>query len=221
MTPTHPFVAVEGLDGAGKTTLRKGLFRLWEDLYGTTPLCLLTTNHLSADRVPAIVDGKFRPTSANANAYLAAVVDDKRACLERLVRPHRLARPVLADRWLLSELAFFAVVHGIDPATTHEVVARAIDEAPDLTIVLDLPATEALARTHERGADATRPDWDSHDVQARVHAVYDTIATTPERFPLLGTVVRLDARADRAELLLAAWTTLQTSGLLPDSTTVG
>ncbi|OPC76493.1 dTMP kinase [Embleya scabrispora] len=213
--PVHPFLVVEGLDGAGKTTLRKALFRLFEDLYGTTPLSLLTTNHLEPALVPTLVDGKFHPTPANRDAYLTAVAEDKHTCLHRLVHPHRRIRPILADRWLLSELAFFAVVHDLDPADTHRTLARTLDTAPDLTLVLDLPAHHAHTRARRRGTDTLRRDWDTPEVQARVHAAYDTIASTPERFPLLGTVVRIDARREPAELLHTAWDTLRLHGLLP------
>lgn len=220
MTRRHPFVAVEGLDGTGKTTLCKGLFHLWRDLYRTAPLCLLTTNHLSAGQVHTLIEGKFRPTPQNRDAYLAAIADDKRLTLEHLVRPHLPVRPVLADRWLLSELAFFAVKHGMDLTDTYRAVTEGIatggiGDGPDVTVVLDLGVADSVRRARGRPGDPTRPDWDTHDVQARVHEVYAEVSAGPGTFPLLGEVIRLDARVGRAEVLLAVWNALTERDLLP------
>jgi dTMP kinase len=98
-----PFIVVEGLDGTGKTTLRKGLFRLFEGLYRITPLAVLTTNFLDASAAADLVEGKYRPTTTNRDRYLAALAADKHATATRLIGTSLPSRPVIADRWLLSE----------------------------------------------------------------------------------------------------------------------
>ncbi|WP_034088326.1 dTMP kinase [Streptacidiphilus albus] len=211
----YPFIAVEGLDGTGKTTLRKGLFRLWQGLFRTTPLCVLTTNFLAPDEAGAIVEGKYRPSAENGAAYLAAIVADKKNTLDQLVRPQRTARPVIADRWLLSEMAFFAVKHGAKSAETYQALAAGLSEGPDVTLVLELPAADSMDRAKDRSGDAVRPDWDVHHVQAAVQKVYAEVTGAPESFPLLGTVVRLDAGLPAAQVLAAAWNTLEHLGLMP------
>ncbi|MEV6723589.1 dTMP kinase [Streptomyces xanthochromogenes] len=215
MNNRYPFIVIEGLDGTGKTTLRKGLFRLWEGLYGVTPLCVLTTNFLAADQAAAIVTGKYQPNAGNRDAYLSAIAADKRATLERLVLPQRQVRPVIADRWLLSELAFFAVKHGMRVSETYETLARQLTVAPDLTIVLDLETDASMSRAQARQGDAVRADWDVHHVQSRVRETYEAVITKPDEFPLLGDVVRLDARRPRSEMLLAAWDVLRERQLVP------
>ncbi|MGW7459034.1 dTMP kinase [Streptomyces sp. NPDC054797] len=211
----HPFIVIEGLDGTGKTTLRKGLFRLWEGLCGMTPLCTLTTNFLAPGAAPDIIAGKYQPTSANRDAYLAAIVADKGATLERLVLPQLAERPVVSDRWLLSELAFFQVKHGMKPAETYRLLAPSVAHAPHLTFVLDLSPIDSLQRAHARSGDAVRADWDVEHVQSRVREVYTAVLSDPGAFPLLGEVVRLDAARPRAEVLLSAWDALRERGLLP------
>src|SRR5262245_41432409 len=101
----YPFIVVEGLDGTGKTTLRKGLFRLFEGLFCITPLAVLTTNFLNAAVSLDLVEGKYQPTPENRDRYLAALTADKQATADRLIAPSLPTRPVIADRWLLSELA--------------------------------------------------------------------------------------------------------------------
>ncbi|MDT0395098.1 MULTISPECIES: dTMP kinase [Streptomyces] len=218
MNDRYPFIVIEGLDGTGKTTLRKGLFRLWEGLYGVTPLCVLTTNFLAVDQAAAIVTGKYQPNAGNRDAYLSAIAADKRATLERLVLPQRPARPVIADRWLLSELAFFAVKHDMKVSKTYEALATRLTAAPDLTLVLDLETDASMSRAHARQGDAVRADWDVHNVQSRVRETYESVVTKPDGFPLLGDVVRLDARRPRCEVLLAAWDVLRERHLVPSLT---
>lgn len=215
MNHRYPFIVIEGLDGTGKTTLRKALFRLWEGLYGVTPLCVLTTNFLAPEAAPDIIGGKYQPNADNRDSYLSAIAADKSATLSRLVLPHLPIRPVIADRWLLSEMAFFAVKHGMKAAETYERLAPELTATPDLTLVLDLETKVSMHRAQSRQGDAVRADWDVHDVQAHVREVYAAVTTVPDTFPRLGRVTRLDARRTRSEVLMSAWDALQDSGLVP------
>jgi dTMP kinase len=211
----HPFVVIEGLDGTGKTTLRKGLFRLFEGLYQVTPLAVLTTNFLDAGVAFDLVDGKYQPSPENQKPYLAALAADKRATSSRLIGPSLVMRPVIADRWLLSELAFFAVKHDLTPNETYAALATAETAVPDLTFVLDIEPETAMQRAAARSGDATRADWDVLGIQAKVRAVYHDVIGSPALFPALGDVVLLDASHDRADLLYSAWQALHQRGLVP------
>ncbi|CAL9411072.1 dTMP kinase [Streptomyces sp. enrichment culture] len=211
-----PFIVVEGLDGTGKTTLRRGLFRLFEGLFGVTPLAVLTTNFLDAAVALDLVEGKYQPTPENRDRYLAALAADKQATADRLIAPSLQARPVIADRWLLSELVFFAVKHGRAPKETYAQLTGQLHLVPDLTFVLDITPETAMERAAGRSGDATRPDWDVMEVQARVREVYQSVADTPGAFPALGRVIRINTVQDRATVLHAAWEALAQHGLLPD-----
>ncbi|WP_031036409.1 dTMP kinase [Streptomyces sp. NRRL F-5650] len=212
----YPFIVVEGLDGTGKTTLRKGLFRLFEGLFRVTPLAVLTTNFLNPDVALDLVEGKYQPTGENRDRYLAALAADKKATAERLITPCLPARPVIADRWLLSELAFFMVKHDRAPKETYAQLTEQLNLVPDLTLVLDITPEIAMERAADRSGDATRPDWDVMEVQARVREVYQSVADAPAAFPALGKVTRINAAQDRATVLHTAWKALAQRGLLPD-----
>ncbi|MFK0120129.1 dTMP kinase [Streptomyces sp. NPDC090994] len=212
----YPFIVVEGLDGTGKTTLRKGLFRLFEGLFRITPLAVLTTNFLDAAVALDLVEGKYQPTEENRDRYLAALAADKQATADRLIAPGLPTRPVIADRWLLSELAFFAVKHDRAPKETYARLTEQLRLVPDLTLVLDITPETAMERAADRPGDATRPDWDVMEVQARVREVYQSVVGTPGVFPALGEVVRINAAQDRATVLHTAWKALDQHGLLPD-----
>ncbi|MFD7866013.1 dTMP kinase [Streptomyces sp. NPDC059783] len=212
----YPFIVVEGLDGTGKTTLRKGLFRLFEGLFRVTPLAVLTTNFLDPDVALDLVEGKYQPTVENRDRYLAALAADKQATADRLIAPCLPARPVIADRWLLSELAFFMVKHDRAPKETYAQLTERLRLVPDLTFVLDITPETAMERAADRSGDATRPDWDVMGIQSRVREVYQSVAGAPAAFPALGKVVRIDAAQDRATVLHTAWQALAQYSLLPD-----
>jgi len=210
-----PFLVVEGTDGTGKTTTRKGLFRILRDLYGVTPLTVLTTNHLDSTVVGDLVEGKYSPSPTNRDRYLHALRADKVATLERLVLPALEHRPVIADRWLLSELVFFAVKHDQPPETTYRALADGLPIAPDLTVLLDLDPAESMRRAGSRSGDATRPDWDVLDVQQRVRATYKAIVEAGPEWSALGPITVIDASATPAEVLHRAWFAIDAHGLLP------
>ncbi|MFF4863497.1 thymidylate kinase [Streptomyces sp. NPDC001231] len=211
----YPFIVVEGLDGTGKTTLRKGLFRLFEGLYQVTPLAVLTTNFLDPAVALDLVEGKYQPIPENQDRYLAALAADKQATSGRLIAPALPARPVIADRWLLSELAFFAVKHNRTPKETYARLTEQLHLVPDLTLVLDITPEAAMERAAARSGDATRPDWDVLEIQAKVREIYQSVASAA--FPALGPVVRINAAQDRATVLHTAWQALDEYGLLPNS----
>ncbi|MDT0453757.1 dTMP kinase [Streptomyces hesseae] len=211
-----PFIVVEGLDGSGKTTLRKGLFRLFEHLYGVTPLAVLTTNWLAPEAAPDLVEGKYRPAPENRDRYLAALRADKQASVTRLIVPSLAARPVIADRWLISELAFFAVKHDQPPMETYAKLADAIDVTPSLTIVLETATEQSMARAAGRtGGEDVRKDWDVIDVQARVREAIAEILSCPSAFPKIGPTARIDASQERAAVLRDAWDALAGHNLTP------
>ncbi|MET7718547.1 thymidylate kinase [Streptomyces sp. NPDC005407] len=212
----YPFIAVEGLDGTGKTTLRKGLFRLYEGLYRVTPLAVLTTNFLVPDVAVDLVVGKYQPTPGNQDRYLAALAADKQATAHQLIGPSLPVRPVIADRWLLSELAFFAVKHTRSPKDTYAALTEHLGLVPDLSLVLDITPEAAMERAAARSGDATRPDWDVLTVQAKVRDIYQSVTDAPAAFPALGPVVRINAAQDRAAVLRTAWQAIEEYGLLPD-----
>lgn len=202
---TFPFIIIEGLDGTGKTTLRKGLYRMWRGLEHHTPLCLLTTNYLDWTVGRQLVAGKYSPEPANRDDYLAALSADKRTTVERLIRPALAHRPVIADRWLVSEMTFFAIKHSRSPLETYQRLSAAIEVPATITFLLETDVEASMARAGGREGDAVRADWDVTDVQKRVKGVYQEILNDSVSYPLLGRVVSLDSTQDRATVLHAAW----------------
>lgn len=205
----YPFIAIEGVDGTGKTTLRKSLFQLLDSAYSATPLAVLTINFLDDRVAAAIVAGKYQPTADNRAAFESALRADKRRTTAGVIEPSLPVRPVIADRWLATDLTFFAVKHGIAPAESYGRLADDEVACPDLTLVLELGTEFSMARASGRPGESTRADWDVLDVQTRLAAAYADIMTAAPDLPALGRqVVRLDASRSRAELLYDAWSAI-------------
>lgn len=143
------FIVFEGIDGSGKSEnceraaaylsekTRKSVFLTREPSDGTAGKKI--RRMLKTDHDPA----------ANAEKYLQLYAKDRKDHLKREIVPAlKRGETVVCDRYKLSTMAF-QQVQGIAPEKI-EKMHRGMP-APDLTIVLDLPAEKALERTERRG----------------------------------------------------------------------
>ena len=187
-----PLVTIEGLDGAGKTTLAAGLAeRLPEAVLLREP-----GGVAASERVRELVKDPALRVGARAEALLYAAA---RAQLveERLAPELEAGRLVLLDRFVDSSLAY----QGAGRELGIEAV-RAINEfatgglQPALTLLLRIDPAEGRARQAGRGEDADRLEREGDPFFARIAAAYDELAAAePERFRIL------DARRPPAELI--------------------
>ncbi|MCX7898860.1 MAG: dTMP kinase [Methylocystis sp.] len=155
---TGRFITFEGGEGVGKSTQ---LARL-ADYLQSLGFEVVTTREPGgtprAERLrSALLDGRITALGSlgEAAAFAAARIDH----VDRLIAPAlRRGAWVLCDRFTDSTRAYQGARGGVDPATLAllERVAAG-DIRPDLTIILDLPASEGLARARSR-AGAYRAD---------------------------------------------------------------
>jgi dTMP kinase len=114
---------------------------------------------------------------------------------------------VLCDRFADSTRAYQGFGRGVDLAVIDELNAVATGgRQPDLTVLLDLPPEEGLARATETGDRFGREDEAFHE---RVRAGYRTLAAQePERWLVVDAAqtpdMVLDAIWPRVESLLAS-----------------
>jgi dTMP kinase len=163
-------IAVEGIDGSGKTThsrlLAETLGAQWTAEPGATPLGRALRQ--------LVLDPDLPPVSERAEALLVAA--DRAEHVATVIEP-ALARGqwVVTDRFSASTIAYQGYGRGLDLTELRSLVqwaARGVE--PDLTVLLDLPVEVAHARF--RSARPDRLEGLDPDFHERVHAGYLSLA---------------------------------------------
>ena len=187
-----PLITVEGIDGAGKTTLVEGLAAA---LPGAIALREPGGVELS-ERIRALVKDPGLAVSARSEALLYAAA---RAQLvdERLRPLLDSGATVLLDRFTDSSLAYQGAGRGLGIEWV-----RAINDvgvAPYRTLLLRIAPAAARARLAGRGEAADRLELAGAEFFERVADAYDELAAAePDRIAVL------DAARPREDVLAQA-----------------
>jgi len=192
-------VTIEGIDGAGKSTLCGALAERLDAVLLREPGGV----ELS-ERIRALVKDPGLAVSPRAEALLFAAA--RAQLVEERVRPLLDAgRLVLLDRFVDSSLAY----QGAGRALGVEAV-RAINDfgtgglTPDRTLLLRLDPAVARERADSRGETVDRLEADGDDFFAAIARAYDALAAAePARWRVL------DAARAPAELLSDAVAALE------------
>jgi dTMP kinase len=177
-----PLVTIEGLDGAGKTTLAAGLAeRLPQAVVLREP-----GGVEASERIRALVKDPALTIGARAEALLYAAA---RAQLveERLAPELAAGRLVLLDRFVDSSLAYQGAGRELGVGDVAAINAFATGGlAPDLTLLLRIDPAAGRARQTGRGEEPDRLEREADGFFARIAAAYDALAAAePGRFRVL------------------------------------
>jgi len=158
--PRGRFLVLEGIDGCGKTTQLQAL-AAWLPDSGLLPsgARLLCTREPGATPLGRALrqlllhaDAEEAPCPA---AELLLYAADRAQHVQTVIRPALAAGDwVLSDRYAGSTAAYQGQGRGLDGGVIAQLEAIATDGLrPDLTLWLDLPLAQSLARRCERAAD--------------------------------------------------------------------
>jgi dTMP kinase len=179
------FIAVEGGDGAGKSTQVEALAG-WLRGRGFD---VVTTREPGATELGAklrelLLHAEDRePVGARAEALLFAA--DRADHVEKVVRPAlRRGAIVLTDRHVDSSVAYQSGGRGLPAQDVVALSAFATDGLrPDLVILLDLDPAAAWERTQTRGDGPDRLEAEPAEFHKKVRQVFrDRAAAEPSRY---------------------------------------
>jgi dTMP kinase len=179
-------VTLEGGEGAGKSTLARGLTEALSALGHTVTTTREPGGSEGALAIRALlVSGAADRWSALSEAFLLTAARNDH--LERTIRP-ALARGeiVVCDRYRDSTLAYQVAARGLPAqteATLNDLIAA---PRPDLTLLLDIAPEQGVARSRGQAAGEARFEAMDLSFHHTVRAAFLSMATQePERFVVL------------------------------------
>ena len=189
------FISFEGGEGAGKTTQMR---RLAERLRGHGGEVVATREPggsagAEALRLLLVRGEPDRWSPLSETLILNAAREDH---LQRVIRPALARRAwVLSDRFSDSTRAYQGAAGGVS-STLLAVLEQAVvaGARPDLTLIMDLPVEEGLARATARGGGEQRFERKDPAFHARLRQAFLDIAEAePDRCEVLDATLPVDA----------------------------
>lgn len=180
---TGLFITFEGGDGSGKTT-QINLLATWLESQGQT--VVLTREPGGTD-----LGVELRNIVLHRKGFIAPRAEALLYAADRSHHIHSLVRPalergevVVQDRYLDSSVAYQGAGRVLDPEEVRELSLWATDRLmPNLTVLLDVPASVAKARQAQTEREYDRLEAEAEDFHTRVRESYLSLAAAePERF---------------------------------------
>lgn len=205
------FIVIEGLEGAGKTSARNTVLQTLnahgvEDVVftrepGGTPL---------AERLRSLIKEGAEGEPITDKAELLMLYAARVQLVENVIKP-ALARGswVIGDRHDLSSQAYQGGGRGMDQQLMLSLRDTVLgDFRPDLTLYLDIPPEQGLARARQRGA-LDRIEQESLDFFARTRARYQALAASDSRIVTIDASQPLERVSADIQTALTRWLSQQ------------
>jgi dTMP kinase len=184
-------IALEGLDGVGKTTQARLLARHLSHLGLPVILTREPTDGYFGQKIRRII--RHGREGLTPEAELELFIADRREHVQEVIRPALAdGKIVITDRYYFSSMAYQGAL-GLDPL---DIQRRHEDFAPqpDLVIILELPLTELTRRLQQRGAPVS-PGFEKISYLIQVAAIFDRLdAPFIHRVHGLGSEPEVQAR---------------------------
>lgn len=173
------FITFEGIDGVGKSTqldlLEKFLISEGKEVVRT----LEPGGTELGQEIRHLLLHRKGDVSPRAEALLYAA--DRAHHVATKIRPALAAgKVVLSDRYFDSSVAYQGAARELDVEEVKQISLWAIDHLiPDLTVLLDLPADQAIARRSSKGTQPDRLESEQLEFFERARSEYLSMAIEP------------------------------------------
>lgn len=203
------FISIEGIDGVGKSTQMALLEQFLQERGRTVIRTFEPGGTELGQEIRHLLLHRKGDVAPRAEALLYAA--DRAHHVATKVRP-ALSRGevVLTDRYLDSSVAYQGVGRALDAEEVRAISMFAVEDLlPDLTILLDLPAAQALARRAQTGTEPDRLEREKVEFFEAVRQAFLAMAAAePERWIVIdasATVEQMQAQIrSRVEALVEA-----------------
>lgn len=147
-------IAIEGIDGAGKTTLVQSLKDSWSGYFSCSLEVSKAPGGVETTRELRDILFKERRTPLNEKTKFAIFLADRVEQIEMQCRPTKAEerKSLVLDRFNLSTIAYQSVLTSLSVEsikTALEIFSGGFE--PDLTIYLDVSVEVAIQRIQKRG----------------------------------------------------------------------
>lgn len=189
-------VAIEGIDGAGKSTQRGRL----EQRLAAAGIDYVATKEPTDGPWGRKIRQSAQTTRMPPRQELEAFVEDRRQHVREVIAPALAAgKVVLVDRYYPSTIAY----QGARGLSVEECLqANAFAPVPDVFIVLDIDPTAGLERVHQRGEGVD--EFEKQDYLVKVREIF--LALELPNKHVLPATLPVDELAERiATLVLDAY----------------
>jgi dTMP kinase len=187
-------ITIEGLDGAGKTTLAEGLVRALRESGHAVELLREPGGVELSERIRALVKDPVLRVDPRAEALLYAAA--RAQLVAERVQPLLAAGTwVVLDRFVDSSLAYQGAGRALGIDAVRAINAFATGGlAPDRTLLLRADASTRAARQDVRGEAPDRLEREDGGFFDAIAGAYDELATAePGRFRVLDAAAEPDA----------------------------
>jgi dTMP kinase len=206
MMPAARFVTLEGIEGAGKTTVADRITQTLRARGVTVHATREPGGTAVAERIRSVVlDRGEEHISATAETLL--MFGARQIHVDNLIRPS-LTRGewVICDRFTDATHAYQGGGRGVDRKLI-DTLAQAVhgDLWPDCTLLLDVPVKLGLERMQARRGAVDRFEIESAQFFDRVRNRYLELArANPKRFRIIDASAKLDEVCDSAVAALGS-----------------
>lgn len=191
-------VAIDGIDGAGKTTQAQ----LLAERLNRAGLSTVTSKEPTDGKWGAELRATASAGRLSADRELELFLLDRKEHVRTLIEPSlRSGTSVILDRYYYSTAAYQGV-RGMDPVEILD-KNRAFAPTPDIAFFIDVPARMGLDRIRKRGDVANH--FEREDNLSACARVFDSLRS-PE-------IRRIDGRASIEEVHESIWSSLKSGPL--------